>query len=113
MDLNELTIGQAKALTSLFDCKGDQSPYQHLMGKNVIVRTVTMIYTGVLQSVHQHELVMTDVSWIPETERYMQFVETGAVRECEPYPSGLPVVIGRGALIDAVELKTSLPRSQK
>lgn len=87
------------------------NPYE--VGSNYIVRTVTMIYTGKLIEVLPLELVMVDVSWIPETERYMQFVADGAVKECEPYPAGVRVVIGRGAILDAVVLSKPLPRSQK
>jgi hypothetical protein len=84
-----------------------------LVGKNVIVRTVTMIYTGRLEYVSATELVLVDCSWIPETERYMQFVAEGAVRECEPYPDGMPVYVNRGALLDMCEMKKPLPRGQK
>ena len=79
----------------------------------MIVRTVTMIYTGRLEEVTDTDLVLMDCSWIPETERYMQFVANGAVRECEPYPDGLPVYINRGALLDMCELRKDLPRLQK
>jgi hypothetical protein len=114
MNINELTVGQAKELSSMFGGNKEVStPYDYLIGKNTIVRTVTMIYTGKLVSAHQQELVMVDVSWIPETERYMQFVADGAVRECEPYPQDMPVIIGRGAILDVVELRKPLPRTQK
>lgn len=83
------------------------------VGKNVIIRTVTMIYTGKLDSVTASDLVLVDCSWIPETERYMQFVADGAVKECEPYPDDLPVYINRGSLLDVCELRKELPRSQK
>lgn len=114
MNINELTIGQAKELAQLFS----QSPTQHVhhsypVGKNVIVRTVTMIYTGKLVDVTATDLVLVDCSWIPETDRFMQFVAEGKVKECEPYPDGLPVYINRGALLDLCELRKDLPRSQK
>lgn len=83
------------------------------VGKNVIVRTVTMIYTGRLVAVTEADLVLIDCSWIPETDRYMKFVANGAVNECEPYPDGLPVFINRGALLDLCELRSDLPRHQK
>ena len=84
-----------------------------LIGKNVIVRTVTMIYTGRLEGINKDEFILVDCSWIPETDRYMQFVANGSVKECEPYPDGMPVYINRGALLDMVELRKDLPRSQK
>ena len=100
-----------KDLKELVCCTDNKHPYD--VGKNYIVRTVTMIYTGKLVEVGSQELVLVDAAWIPETERYSQFVESGAVKECEPYPSGRRVLIGRGSVCDAVVLEKELPRSQK
>lgn len=113
MNLNDLTIGQVKELMCLVGQQKQDCNHPYTIGKNYIVRTVTMIFTGRLVKVLPQELVMVDVSWIPETDRYMQFVEKGSVRECEPYPEGREVIIGRGAVLDAVILEVSLPRSQK
>ncbi len=115
MNLNDMTIGQAKELASMFSQSNTTSVLAShpLEGKNVIVRTVTMIYTGKLIRCTDTDFVLVDCSWIPETERYMSFVADGKVKECEPYPDGLPVFINRGALLDMCELKKDLPRSQK
>lgn len=114
MNLNDLTIGQAKEFAALFSGVAQTNvPSNYPVGKNVIVRTVTMIYTGLLESVTSSDLVLVNCSWIPETERFMKFVAEGAVKECEPYPDGLPVYINRGALLDMCELRKELPRSQK
>ena len=106
-DLRELMAGNDKGSES----PGDDHPYT--VGANYIVRTVTMIYTGKLIEVWPHELVLLNAAWIPETERWMQFVEKGSVKECEPYPAGRRVVIGRGSLIDAMATDFELPRTQK
>ena len=112
MNINELTIGQLKEIQSLVNLeKSNKSIYP--VGKNVIVRTITMIYTGKLSAVTDTDLILTECSWIPETDRYADFVTTGSVNECEPYPDNLEVFISRGALLDMCELKSSLPRSQK
>lgn len=113
MNINDLTIGQARDLVELFGNKSAATPTPFPVGCNVIVRTVTMIFTGKLVSVHPDTLELVDCSWIPETERYMQFVSEGKVKECEPYPDGLSVFINRGALIDMCELRKDLPRNQK
>ncbi len=115
MNIDNMTYGELKQIAAMFNsAKVEQpNPYQDLIGKNAIVRTVTMIYTGRLEAVTPTDLVLVDCSWIPCTERYMQFVADGAVKECEPYPDGLPVYINRGALLDLCELKKQLPRSQK
>lgn len=114
IDVQDLTLRQIGELSHLgFTRKDVSRPSTYPVGKNVIVRTVTMIYTGKLAEVTDTDLVLIDCSWIPETDRFMQFVENGSVKECEPYPAGLPVYINRGALLDMCELKKDLPRSQK
>lgn len=117
ISIEDLTVKQVREIQALW-VEAPQAPRQKyevrdLVGKNVIVRTVTMIYTGRLEAVTDTDLVLVDCSWIPETERYMQFVADGAVRECEPYPDDLRVFINRGALLDLCELRKELPRSQK
>jgi hypothetical protein len=114
MNVEDLTIKQVRELTALFSNQ-PATAAQHFfeVGKNYIVRTVTMIYTGKLVDVGATELVLVDCSWIPDTGRYMQFVADGLVKECEPFPDGRRVVIGRGGLMDAVVLEKPLPRSQK
>jgi hypothetical protein len=115
MNIEELTLKQIREISSLINASSPQpkTASNYPVGKNVIVRTVTMIYTGRLEQVTDSDLVLVDCSWIPETERFMQFVAEGKVKECEPYPDGLNVYINRGALLDMCELKKDLPRSQK
>ena len=113
MNIEELTLKQIREISQLVGAQQPKVPSSYPVGKNVIVRTVTMIYTGRLESVTDADLILVDCSWIPETERFMQFVAEGKVRECEPYPDGLPVFINRGALLDMCELRTELPRRQK
>ena len=114
MNIEDLTLKQVAEIQAMA-CKASSlvSHSGYPVGKNVIVRTVTMIYTGKLKQVTDTDLVLVDCSWIPETERFMQFVANGSVKECEPYPDGLEVFINRGALLDMCELKKDLPRSQK
>ena len=118
INIEDLTLKQIREIQALDSPAVINEEYRptlldKLVAKNVIVRTVTMIYTGRLAEVHHDHLVLVDCSWIPETERFMQFVADGKVRECEPYPEGLPVFINKGALLDLCELKKELPRSQK
>lgn len=119
INIEDLTLKQIREIQSLtpsiFPGVAIQQPcsFDGLVGKNVIIRTVTMIYTGRLVSVNQTDFVLVDCSWIPETDRFMQFVAEGKVKECEPYPDGIPVHINRGAYLDLCELKKELPRSQK
>jgi hypothetical protein len=113
MNIEDLTLRQLREIRTMGITAPAQAMSNYPTGKNVIVRTVTMIYTGRLEEVTETDLILVDCSWIPETDRFMQFVANGSVKECEPYPEGLPVYINRGALLDMCELKKELPRSQK
>ena len=109
MDLDELTIGDAKKLASMFPKCAQESPWE--VGKNYFIRTVTMIQTGRLVAVTQQELVLEDAAWIPDTGRFADALRTGKFEEVEPFPTG-KVIVGRGAVIDAVQIAIT-PREQK
>ena len=81
-----------------------QGPW--MIGKQYFIRTVTMALHGTLVEVNEHELVLMDAAWIADTKRFHQFI-TGQAQEgieVEPFPRHKPVIVGRGALIDAAEL---------
>jgi hypothetical protein len=82
--------------------KGDKSHTFLEVGKIYAFRTVTMIYTGRLKAVSDQEYLVSECAWIPETERWMEFVTSCAHKEAEPYPKD--VTINRGALLDCTEI---------
>lgn len=81
------------------------------IGKCYLIRTVTMFDTGRLVAVTDKELVIEDAAWIADTSRFADAVKKCEFSEVEPFPDGR-VIIGRGAIVDAVQIKLS-PRSQK
>jgi hypothetical protein len=111
MDINELTIGQARELGEIF---GSSNTTEHpfAIGKNYFLRTVTHHYTGNLVAVFPTELVLEKVAWIADDGRLTEALKTETFSEVEIYPADQQVIIGRGSLLDAVQLKT-LPVSQK
>jgi hypothetical protein len=95
------------------DCKTQQSNKAASfleLEKVYAIRTVTMIYTGRLKAINEQELLIDEAAWIPETERWADFVNTGAHKEAEPYRR--PVVLNRGAILDCTEIP-SVIRTQK
>lgn len=66
---------------------------------------------GRLVAVGEHELVLEDASWIADTGRFSDALKTCEFNEVEPFPDGR-VIIGRGSVIDAVEVP-KLNRSKK
>jgi hypothetical protein len=110
MDVDSLTIKQARELAALFG--GDKShPGPWVVGKIYLIRTVTMIDTGRLVAVTPNELVLEDAAWIADTGRFADALRKVEFNEVEPFPDG-EVIIGRGGIIDAVEINT-VQRSQK
>lgn len=111
MNIDEMTIGEAKKLASLFGTAKNPDDDSHWeIGKNYLIRTVTMIQTGRLIKVTDKELVLEDAAWIANTGRFSDNLKSCEFNEVEPFFS--PVIVGRGAIIDAVQIKT-LPRVQK
>lgn len=109
MDINQMTIGEARQIASMFGATVTNGPWE--VGKNYLIRTVTMIDTGRLVEVTPQELVLEDAAWIADTGRFAQAIEKADFGEVEPFPTGR-VIIGRGSIIDAVQIQKT-PRSQK
>ena len=112
MNLDDLTIGQAKELRRLLG-DGPAAPampeHPYPVGQCVFIRTVTMHYTGRLIRVTAGELVLEDAAWVADSGRFHQALMTGALNEVEPVPPG-EVVGPRGALIDVSRWGHELPR---
>jgi hypothetical protein len=110
MNINDLTIGEAKALAKMFGNNScDDSPYE--IGKNYLIRTVTMIDTGRLVAVTPQELVLEDAAWIADTGRFSDSLATCNFNEVEPYPA-VRVIIGRGTVVEALQI-AKLPKEKK
>ena len=113
MNIEDLTIKEARELSALFGGatapQRDDSAWE--IGKIYLIRTVTMIDTGKLVGVTPQELILEDAAWIADTGRFSDALENATFGEVEPFPNG-KVILGRGAIIDAVQIKLS-PRSKK
>jgi hypothetical protein len=101
--LDSMTIGEAKELAAMFGSAPKQDNSAWEIGKIYLIRTVTMIDVGRVVSVTPQEIVLEDAAWIADTGRFHDMLtEKADPKEIEPFPEGR-VIIGRGAIIDAVE----------
>lgn len=110
MNIDELTIGEAKELVNMFGDSKSEHPYH--VGKNYFIRTVTMIQVGRLIRVTEKELVLEDAIWVADTGRFTQALENGTLNEIETFPAG-EVIVGRGAIVDACVWVNDVIREQK
>jgi len=90
-------------LKELFGNSSSPSVSPWKIGAIYLIRTVTMIDTGRLVGVTEHELVLEDAAWIADTGRFSETLKSLDFTEIEPFPDGR-VIVGRGAVIDAVEI---------
>lgn len=118
MKIDDLTIGEAKKLASMFGCLGgkdvdDECFYE--IGKNYFIRTVTHHYVGKLVAMNRKgcELIFEDMSWIPDDGRFHNMLRSGDFKEVEPYLDGMMVNINRDTIIDSILWDKKIPRSQK
>lgn len=112
MEIDNLTVKEIKHIQSLLKGPGEVShPYE--VNKNYFIRTVTHHLTGKLVKVTSKELVLEQAAWIADDGRFYDALKTGKLNEVEPFPQDVQVIVGRGALIDAVIWKHALPAEQK
>ena len=81
------------------------------IGRKYFIRTVTHHHTGILVAVNSQEIIIKEAAWIADDGRLTDSLQTGNFNEVEMFPKSL-VLIGRGSIIDAVEINT-IPTSQK
>jgi hypothetical protein len=110
MNIEELTIGEAREIAALFG-KSQASDQPYRIGGNYFIRTVTHHHTGRLVQVTQQELVLEDAAWIADDGRLSESLAKSSFNEVEMFPKGR-VIIGRAAIIDAAEVAT-IPTSTK
>ena len=117
MDIQNLTLEQiSNHIDSLKaqleeSCKDGYKPNPFELGKNYLIRTVTMTLSGKLERVFDNELLLSNAAWIADTGRFHNAVKEGSFDEIEPFVNN--VVVGRGAIIDATIINFPLPKDQK
>lgn len=109
MNVEDLTLRQINQIKSL--CSGTSLEHPYNIGTSYLIRTVTHHYTGVLKWVGDKELVISSASWIADDGRYHNALRDGTLDEVEPIIGD--AIIGRGAIIDAVEWRHACPKEQK
>lgn len=113
MNLNEMTIGEAREIAALFTARNMQTETTaYEVGKNYFIRTVTHHYTGKLVELHNRELVLTQAAWIADDGRFADAMKSETFNEVEPWPAEKRVIIGRDTILDSTQI-TKLSIEQK
>lgn len=113
MNIDNLTIGEAKEISRLVSGESKSSYRPWETGENYIIRTVTMTLVGKVAWVGPMEIVLHNASWIADTGRFSGAIMKGSLSEVEPFDPEYPVIVGRGSVIDATRWIHRLPEEQK
>lgn len=89
----------------------DESHWE--IGKNYLIRTVTMIQVGTLVKITPTDFVLQNASWVADTGRFANAFKDGTLLEVEPWPDEALVMVNRSAYIDAALWPHPLPRKQR
>lgn len=105
---------ELKELKELMDFGKNQNlsqTHSFEVGKNYFIRTVTYHHIGKLVNVTDTDLVLESASWVADSGRFYTALSTGDLDEIEPFVN--PVIVNRGAIIDATVWDFDLPKEQK
>jgi hypothetical protein len=86
----------------------DESAF--IVGESYLVRTVTYFVVGRLRKITTAELVFDDAAWVASTGRFHDALRDGTLEAVEPFLD--PVIVNRGAIVDATNWRHPLPLEQ-
>jgi len=104
--IDEVKYVRADSVATIVLPTGQYAPW--VMGAEYFIQTVTHFYLGKLVHVGPQELAITGASWVADTGRLHQFMAGSKPIENEPFNANDLVIIGRGAVVSAVQRKALL-----
>lgn len=110
MNIEKLTIAEAREIANLVS-GAQSSSHSFQIGQAVLIRGVTLYYTGRVAAVTDSDVVLDEAAWVASTGRFAEALKTGKLDEIEPYPGRC--VVSRAAIMDWCEWPHELPREVK
>lgn len=107
MNLDDLTIGQAKELASMLGAlKNTCGETLTKKGDKVFIRTLTFHYTGEVVSDNGIFIELDNCAWIADSGRFSTAISKGIVNDVEPI--GKAKILYNN-IIDCIDWKHDLP----
>lgn len=111
MNIDNLTIGEAKQIISLLAEVDKKKDVPFRVGAAYLIRTVTYATVGIVERITGDFLEMSSASWVADTGRFHNALVNGTLSEVEPIPDEFIVAVS--AIVDAAQWKHELPTEQK
>ena len=114
MDIDKLTIGEARELAKMFACAstGDAGS-EYVIGEKYLIRTVTFTTVGKVVRRTATALVLDDASWVADTGRFSTALAFGGAKLKEVERRGDGVIVSLGSIVDADVWRHDLPQETK
>lgn len=109
MDINSLTIAEARVIAAMFGGAPAESAIQ--VGSAYLIRTPTVYHLGRVVRVTSAEIVLDDAGWLADTGRFGECIAKGSYNEYEPMGSG--VIVQRCNVCDMTPWRHALPKETK
>lgn len=102
MNLDELTLGQVKEISKMVASKNSYDhPFE--IGEKYLIRTVTMIHTGMVKEIKGKFMVLQDADWIADTGRFSKALEDqDNFSEVEPFKND--AIVNMETIVDATKI---------
>ena len=115
MNIDALTVGQARELAGLFGGtqRGTGHSHSYQVGKCYLIRTVTLHFVGKIRAITDTDIVLDEASWVADTGRYGEALDKGVEALGESEFSGDGHLVARGGVIDAALWRHELPQESK
>ena len=84
----------------------DSSKINFEIGRQYVIRTVTMIFVGTVKKASTLEIVLEKAAWVPSTCQWSRFLNGEDPNGMEPYP--MDVTVPYGCIVDYSEPKNEI-----
>lgn len=123
LSIDDITIGEAKRISALIKCMGEDNTQPCGVGTSVssygvfsvgtayLIRTPMFHYIGVVRSVTDKFLVLDTAGWMADTGRFSECIENGTYKEYEYMGNG--VIVVQSNICDAIAWKHAVPTTSK
>ena len=111
MNIDELTIGQVKAINALGINATPEKVF--VIGESVLIRTVTMFWIGTVVKETDRFVYLSPAAWVADTGRFADCLAKGELSEVEPVTTGHVERIAIGAIVDVSVWSHAVPTAQK
>ena len=111
MNLDELTIGEAKSLASMFGSSSSCTKPMAQLGDKVFIRTLTYHYIGEVIEETPEYIKLSKTVWVADSGQFTKAIQKGELSEIEII--GVDTHVMKSNIVDCIEWNHEIPTNRK